>query len=145
MIIRHAVILLLLLTNLSACSYMKNINRKEECEKSLKAYRQMIRWNESEKAAVAIVDRENRETFSKAAEAMRRKNISMVDVRMLSEECLSEKGTAEATVEFDYFIMPDSRMRTLTDRQKWIYREEVEGKPELGKGWKLVTPLPAFK
>jgi hypothetical protein len=143
---RFLMILLLLSTNLTACSYYKNHTRSEDCDRVLKSYnRQYVRFKELEKAAIVFVDRPIRDSYSIAAEEFRRKNVSLVDVRVLAQECLAEQKRAEATVEFDYFILPDSRLKTVTDRQKWIFREEDKEKPELGEGWKLVTPLPAFK
>lgn len=140
--------MLLLFFNLTACSAVtsiKNYNRNEDCDKVLKAYRNMIRWNEAEKAAIAFVDKPLRDDYNKAAEQMRRRKVSMVDTRMLAQECLANSKSAEATIEFDYYIMPDVRLRTLTDRQKWIFRESDSERPELGDGWKLVSPLPDFK
>ena len=92
-----------------------------------------------------MVDLEQRESYAKAAEALRRRNISMVDARELARECRSDRGVAEATFEFDYFVLPDNRLKTVTDRQKWVYREENKAKPEQEEGWKLVSPLPLFK
>lgn len=130
---------------LNACSYYRNYSRNDDCEKMLKAYNRMMRFNEAEKAAVAFVDRPIREEYTDAASRIRARKLSMVDLRVISQECLPKELKAEATVEIDYFVLPDSRLRTVTDKQKWIYREEDDTKPELGEGWKLVSPFPDFK
>jgi hypothetical protein len=46
-------------------------------------------------------------------------------------------------MEFDYFAMPDNRLKTVTDRQKWVYREEPAD--DQVPGWKLTSPPPLFK
>ncbi len=141
----YSLAIVFLLLNLASCGTIKNYNRNEDCERILKAYNQILRWDEAEKAAIAVVDRPMRDEYSKMAEAFRRRHVSMVDIRTRAQECLPEQKKAEATVEIDYYIMPDNRLKTLTDRQKWIYREKDDDKPELGEGWKLVSPMPDFK
>lgn len=130
---------------LNGCATYKKMTRQEDCDKVLKTYSRMIRWNEAEKAAILYVDQQQRDSFSKAAEAMRRRNINMADMRVLASECRAERKSAEATIEYDYFILPDNRLKTVTDRQKWVFHEENPQKPELEEGWKLTTPLPDFR
>lgn len=135
----------LVLLILNGCTTYRNMTRQEDCDKVVKGYSRMIRWNEAEKAALAFVDQPLRDSFSKSAESMRRRNVNMADMRILASECKGEKKSAEATVEFDYYMMPDNRLKTVTDRQKWIFREEDPKNPDLGEGWKLITPFPDFK
>ena len=130
---------------LNGCAAYKEMTRQEDCDKVLKTYSRMIRWNEAEKAALFYADQQQRDSFSKAAETMRRQNINMADMRILASQCRADLKTAEATVEFDYFMLPDNRLKTITDHQKWVYREENPQKPELEEGWKLMTPLPDFR
>lgn len=142
--VRFGIVILCLMV-MQGCAAYQRYSRNEDCEKTLKAYRNMVRWMEVEKAAISVVDADQRATYAQAAEALRRRGVTMVDARELAHECRPERGTAEATLEFDYFILPDNRLKTLTDRQKWVYREEDKARPELIEGWKLTTPLPAFK
>jgi len=130
---------------LNGCAAYRNMTRQEECDKILKAYSRMIRWNEAEKAALLYVDQQQQDSFSRNAETMRRRNITMADMRVLASECRGERKSAEATVEFDYFVLPDNRLKTVTDRQKWVFRDENLKEPGVNEGWKLVTPLPDFR
>lgn len=138
-------LLLLLLVLLSGCSTYQKFQRDEACEKTIKAYRNMVRWQELEKAVLGVVDAEQRASFAKSAEAFRRRGITVVDARELAVSCQTERGLAEATIEFDYFALPSSRVQTVTDRQKWIYRIADSSRPDLVEGWKLTTPLPEFR
>jgi hypothetical protein len=144
---RHKIYALLLLAPLvlDGCSAYKNMNRQEDCEKVIKDYSKLIRWQEQENASLAFVDKKQQPDFNKAVEKNRRRGLSIADFRILAKQCMSDKKMAKATVEFDYYVLPDNRVKTVTDYQTWIYREENEKEPDLGEGWKLTSPLPEFK
>jgi hypothetical protein len=139
--------LILVLTPLllNGCATYKRINRNEECEKVIKNYNRMIRWQEAEKASIAFVDKKLRPVYDKTAESIRRRGVTVADYRVLAQECLPDKLKAESTVQFDYFVMPDNRMKTVTDHQNWIFQEENPTDPDRAEGWKLISPLPEFK
>jgi hypothetical protein len=143
--IRFFILLALAPLLLDGCAAYRKMSRNEDCEKIIKNYNRMIRWQEAEKASIALVDKKQRPEYDKAAESMRRRGVTIADYRVLAQECLGEKKKAQSTVEFDYFIMPDNRMKTVTDRQSWILREENPAEPDLGEGWKLTSPFPDFK
>jgi len=130
---------------LDGCAAYRKMSRNEDCEKVIKNYNRMLRWQEVEKASIAFVDKKLRPDYDKTAESIRRRGVTVADYRVLAQECRGDRNTAESTVEFDYFILPDNRMKTITDHQSWIFREENPVEPDLGEGWKLTTPLPAFK
>ncbi|NJD39244.1 MAG: hypothetical protein FIA89_13120 [Geobacter sp.] len=142
---RRSLFLLMIPFLLNGCAAYQNMNRRESCDKSIKDYTRLVRWQEAEKAAFAFVDVRQRPAYDKAVESLRRRNVTIADSRILAQQCLSEKRTAEATVEFDYFILPDNRLKTLTDRQVWVFRESTKEDPEQGDCWKLTSPLPDFK
>jgi len=141
--IRMLVVAIVLPLMLCSCAAYRTYNRGETCEKTIKDYSKLVRWLEMERAVIAMVDKEQREAYAKTAETVRRRGITMVDARILAQECRPERGTAEATMEFDYFFMPDNRLKTVTDRQQWVYREtQPDGQVT---GWKLISPPPMFK
>lgn len=144
-VVRLLLMLLLIPVLCSGCAAYRDMNRREACDNSIKDYNKLVRWQEAEKAAIAFVDPVQRAAYDKAAETLRRRNVSIADVRIRAQQCLIEQRTAESTVEFDYFILPDNRVKTVTDYQRWIYREADERNPALTGGWKLITPLPEFK
>lgn len=136
------VFLLLMAVAVSGCS---SLNTQENCEKSIKGYNRMIRWGELESASVALVDKERQQEFDMAVEQFRRNKISIVDFRILSKQCQVEKKQASSTVEFDFFLQPDYRIKTVTDRQQWHFREESKEDSQGESGWKLISPLPDFR
>lgn len=130
---------------LSGCfgSYARS-GRGETCERAIKQYTSMLRWQEAEKAALVFVDDSQRDRYTQSAQALRQRGVSVADYRILAQQCLSEQGEGKATVEFFYYIMPDSRLKTVTDYQKWRFREERVTAGDPGQGWKLLSPLPDF-
>jgi len=144
---RVQLVLMLALTTLllNGCAAYKKVSRNESCEKIIKDYNRMIRWQEAEKASIVFVDKNKRPVFDRTAESLRRRGITIADYRILAQECLVDNKKAESTVEFDYFILPDYRLKTVTDRQHWVFNEENPAEPDLDEGWKLISPLPEFK
>jgi hypothetical protein len=112
----------------------------EEFEKSMKGYNRMLRWHEIENAGMIHMEPELREAFMKSAEAIRKRGVTITDYRILTTECSPEKGAAEVLAEYDYYILPSNRSKTLTYKQEWVYHESSEK-----KGWRLKSQLPKFE
>jgi hypothetical protein len=112
----------------------------EDCEKSIKDYNKLLRWREIENAGMLYMDRELRDDFMKSAEDIKKRGITITDYRILTMECLAEKKTADVVVDFDYYMLPSNRIKTLTYRQNWKYVDT-----EAMKGWFLKTSLPDFE
>src|SRR6185369_13024355 len=85
-----------------SCAAMKNKEIREECEKSIKDYNRLLRWQEVESAGLIYIEPELREEFFKAAESLRKRGVTITDYRIRTQECLPEQGTGEALTEFDY-------------------------------------------
>ncbi len=141
--IRLFILLMMVPLVAGGCSTYSKYGRGEECERTIKDYSKAVRWLELEQAALSMVAKEQREAYVQAAEQVRRRGVTMVDFRILAQECRPEQGTAEAIMEFDYFAMPDNRLKTASDRQKWVYREQSAD--DQVPGWKLTSPPPQFK
>jgi len=137
---RYGMIIVLLM--LCSCAYAlqaKHANIREEFDQSMKGYNKMLRWREVESAGMTYLDPELRDDFMKGAADFKKRGVTITEYRILTSECIPEKGTAEVVAEFDYFALPSNRIKTLTYRQKWIYLD-TEDK----KGWQLKTVLPPF-
>lgn len=134
---RGLILLCCLLT--TACAASQS-NLREEFEQSMKGYNRMLRWHEVENAGMLFLDPDLRDSFMKAAASIKQRGVTITDYRILTSECLPDKGKAEVIAEFDYYILPSIRVRTLTYRQMWSYREEGER-----KGWRLESGLPQFE
>jgi len=137
---RYVMIFMLLM--LCSCAYAlqaKHANLCEEFDKSMKSYNKMLRWRDIESAGMVYLDPELRDAFMKSAADIKKRGVTITDYRILTSECLPDKGTAEVVVEFDYYALPSNRIKTLTYRQKWVYLDTEEK-----KGWQLKTNLPLF-
>ena len=130
--------LLLCCLAMTACATGKGV--REEFELSMKSYNRMLRWQEVENAGMLYLEPEQREIFVKSAEEIKKKGLTFTDYRILTSECLPEKNSGSVVAEFDYYIMPSNRIKTVTYHQNWTYREINEK-----KSWKLKSGLPAFE
>lgn len=128
---------------LCSCAYAlqaKHANIREEFEQSMKGYNKLLRWRDIESAGMVYLDPELRDDFLKTAADIKKRGVTITDYRIVTSECLPEKGTAEVIVDFDYYALPSNRIKTLTYRQKWTYLD-TEDK----KGWQLKSNLPTFE
>lgn len=129
-------ILLLTCLMLSACATQTGLS--EELDRSVKAYNRMLRWHELENAVATYSDPEQREAYQKQAETLKKRGVSITDFRILSTRYLPEIQTGEVVAEFDYYILPSNRVKTVSHHQEWVYRESI-------KSWKLKNGLPPFE
>ncbi len=138
---RYVMVMVVLM--LCSCAYVlqaKDANLREEFEQSMKGYNSMLRWREVEKAGTVYLDPGLRDAFMKTAQEFKKRGVTITDYRILTSECLPEKGSAEVIAEFDYYTLPSNRIKTLTYRQKWLYSDTEEK-----KGWLLESSLPDFE
>jgi hypothetical protein len=140
-IYRYLVVFAMLM--LCSCAYAlqaKQAKISEEFDKSMKGYNKMLRWRDVESAGMIYMDPELRDAFMKSAEEFKKRGVTITDYRILTSECSPEKKTAEVVAEFDYYVLPSNRIKTLTYRQNWTYLDTEEK-----KGWQLKSGLPAFE
>ena len=134
MSIAYRLSVILLLGSLTACRTLGVTST--EFEKSSRDYNRMVRWQEFS-TADTYVEHDIRRAFELKVAAA--KGITLVDYRILTMTCDPEKGEARATVEFDYYRLPSTRVRTVTDVQQWVYHDE-DGE----SGWRLTSLFPDF-
>lgn len=120
---------------LTACS--SSLGLREDFDKSTKAYNRMLRWHEVENAGMLYVDKDQRADFMKQAEMFKTRGVTLTDFRILTTECLPERKSGEVIAEFDYFVLPSNKIKTMTYRQEWTYKD-------LTNSWKLKNGLPKF-
>lgn len=123
---------------LTACATQRELGLSEEFDRSVKAYNRMLRWHEIENAGMTYIDPEQREEYLKQAEVLKKRGLSVTDFRILFTRYLPEKKTGDAVAEFDYYILPSNRVKTISYRQDWVYLENI-------KSWKLKSGLPVFE
>lgn len=129
--------LFLICTMLGACATSQT-GISEEFDRSTKAFNRMLRWQEIEGAGMVFVLPEAREDFLQQAAALKKRGLSVTDYRILSARYIPEKKGGDVIAEFDYYLLPSNRIKTISYRQEWTYQEEP-------KGWKLRTKLPPFE
>lgn len=121
---------------LAACATQTSLS--EEFDRSVKAYNRMLRWHEIESAGMTYIDPELREEYLKQAESLKKRGLSFTDFRILSARYVPEKKAGDAVAEFDYYLLPSNRVKTISYRQAWVYTES-------DKKWKLMSGLPDFE
>ncbi len=126
---------ILLLGSITACRTLGVT--QAECERSSRDYNRMVRWQEFASANATYVEQDIRRAFEVKVAAA--KGITLVDYRIVSLACDPDKGEARATVEFDYYRLPSTRVRTVTDTQQWVYHD-ADGE----SGWRLTSLFPDF-
>ncbi|MDD2583070.1 MAG: hypothetical protein PHR66_13860 [Desulfuromonadaceae bacterium] len=127
---------------LTSCATLTGLSERfdksKEFDRSVKAYNRMLRWHEIESAGMTYIEPEQLKEYLKRAETLKQRGLSVTDFRILTAVYLPETKTGDAVAEFDYFILPSNRIKTVSYPQKWIYRENL-------KGWKLKSGLPDFE
>jgi hypothetical protein len=136
MIMLVKVFLCVICLTLTACTTHTGLS--EEFDRSMKAYNRMLRWHEIENAVMTYIDPEQREEYLKQADTLKKRGLSVIDFRILSSRYLPEKQSGDVVAEFDYYILPSNRVKTISYRQEWVYRENI-------KSWKLKSGLPPFE
>lgn len=143
LLICFALLLACLITG--GCSYVDSYITKpairSEFDKSVKDYNRMLRWQEMESAGMLYMDAELRDAFMQSVASIKKRGVTITDYRILATDYDVEKVTGEVRVEFDYYIMPSNRIKTLPYKQEWIYRTLSEDL----KVWKLKSELPDFR
>jgi hypothetical protein len=123
---------------LSACSGANLAGVGEEFDRSVKSYNRMLRWQEIENAGMTYIDPELRDQYLKQAKSLKKRGLTVADYRIVSSKYLPENNSGDAIAEFDYYILPSNRVKTVSYRQEWAYRESI-------KSWILKTGLPVFE
>lgn len=121
---------------LTACATRTGFG--EELDRSVKAYNRMLRWHELENAVATYSDPEQQEDYQKQVEDIKKRGVSITDFRILSTRYLPEMQSGDVVAEFDYYILPSNRVKTISNRQEWVYREK-------SRSWKLKNGLPSFE
>lgn len=121
---------------LTSCATEKGL--REGLERSVKDYNRLLRWHEIENAGMTYIDQDLREEFLKRAEILKKRGLSVTDFRILSTRHIPESKSGDALAEFDYYLLPSNKIKTISYRQDWVYLEDI-------KSWKIKSGLPNFE
>ena len=122
----------------TACAAYAQKGLSDEFDRSVKAYNRLLRWHEMENAVMTYADPEQREDLLKQVDSLKKSGLSVTDFRILSTRYLPEKKSGDVVAQFDYFILPSNRIKTISHRQEWLYQEN-------SKSWIIKTGLPPFE
>lgn len=122
-----------LLMALAACSTIYPPAARFEA--ASKEYNRLLRWLEFEQAAKAYVPLPARDNFLERVGSAR--GVRIVDYRIKHVEFQQEGTEALSTVELDYYLTRDNRVKTIEDQQSWRYDKD--------QGWQLRSAPPEFK
>ncbi len=131
------VILCIVCLTLTACASSRT-GLSEEFDRSAKAYNRLLRWHEIESAGITYIDPEIQDEYMKQADILKKRGLSVTDYRILSSRYLPDKKSGDVIAEFDYYVLPSNRVKTILYRQDWFYMESVNS-------WKLKSGLPVFE
>uniref|UniRef100_A0A831U354 Lipoprotein n=1 Tax=Geobacter metallireducens TaxID=28232 RepID=A0A831U354_GEOME len=132
----RAVLLMVLVLVLAGCRNPYLVAQR--FDDTYREYNRLVRWQEYRNACQSFADPGvAQECLARAGAA---KGASMADYRVKGVDIDPAKGTATVRVEFDYYVLPSTRLKTLEDVQEWRYGE-VDGAAR----WRIVTPLPDFR
>ena len=112
----------------------------ETCSKSIKDYNKLLRWKEVDNAGLKFMIKDGRDKFIDDASDFNKRQVTITDYRIRTMDCADKKTEATAVVDFDYYVLPSNRIKTVTYKQDWIYLEEGDNKL-----WKIKSSLPEFK
>lgn len=113
---------------------------RDQFEKSVKDFNRMLRWQEMSGAGALYVAPELLDQYSASAALLKVREVTITDYRILAMNAFPEKKRGDALVEFDYYALPSTRIRTQAYKQDWIYQDS-----DLSKGWQLKSGLPPFE
>lgn len=104
-------------------------------ETANREYNRLLRWLEFEQAAQAYVPLPARDSFLARVGSV--KGVRIVDYRIKHVEFRQEGTEALSTVELDYYLTSDNRVKTIEDRQSWRYDKD--------QGWQISSAPPEFR
>jgi hypothetical protein len=129
---RNVLLVLIIFLGMISCSH----NPRGEFERGLTKYNDLLRWNEFETASLFASQPLREEFLARSLAA----NVRIFDYRIVKAAYDEVKNKASVEVEIHYYLLSTSRAKTLHDTEEWAYTEEKGV-----KGWKLMSPFPAFK
>ena len=124
----------LLIVALGSCS---TYTAGEKLDETTREYGIIVRWEKFGTASVFAAS-SIRDEFEKRVKDAR--NVEVVDYRVINVEYDEAKKKATVNVEISYYMLASNEVRTLIDKQIWVYGEEKGS-----KRWRLMTLLPEFK
>ena len=120
---------------LTGCAALSQI--RPEFDKTYEGYNELLRWHDFYKAG-SFASPTMAEKYMEWAEASKKVRIS--DYRVVNVRYDEKTLEGEVDTVFDYYRIDSMTVKSVTDRQKWAYKDEHGVKQ-----WRLRSPPPEFK
>lgn len=124
---------LALLLPLHGCQQVKEEREHRLLESATNGYRQAIRWGYNDAALQFIEPDKRPEEPSELFD-----NIRVTGYEVVRPLVIIADGRAEQIVRIEYVLSDRQALKSIADRQQWIYDEETSN-------WWLSSGLPEFK
>jgi len=134
---RVAGIFLAMLALLVAVCSCATYNLRANLDETARAYGITIRWKHFETAELFVAS-SIRDQFEKQVSEV--KDVEVTDYQIVHVDYDEAAKKATVSAEITYSKRTSNRIRTLIDKQVWLY-----GDPKGSKQWYLMTLLPEFK
>ena len=134
---RTQLILLPLLTILTACQTLGEHKRADALEDVLRRYEASIRWTSGRQAHNFMPPQED-PTQDQREIRPASKNVRVTHYEVVQGPTMLGETRAVQTAVIQYVLQDTQIVRELSDQQEWRYDEEAEM-------WHLHSPVPVFK
>lgn len=111
-------------------------NIRDELDRTVEKYNDLIRWNELGTASIFASER-IRQEFITRAESQR--NVRVIDYKIISVRYDEKLNKATVDVSIQYYLLTTLKAKRVLYSEDWVYVEE-----QGVKGWKLTSPIPEF-
>ena len=131
--IRVLLVLYFVISQLTGCAGLAARSRVDQFSTTHKAYKWALESG-NYRGAVKFLDK----SVSRQPEDLKRyANIKVSQYTITGAEVSNDRRSIEQDVELQYFLLDQNIVKTMTDHQKWRYRETADA-------WLLQTGLPEF-
>ena len=125
--------ILLIIISLILVGCVTSSDRQFSLQQTLLSYEKTIRWGEF----TSLLNFRESSTEAELAQLGRYDNTRISGYQVKRQKPDPDNFTLQQDVEISYFKTHDNRIRSVLDRQKWKYDEELNR-------WFIHSPLPRF-
>lgn len=127
---------LLLAAFLSTGACRKGLTPEKDLHDTLNVFMQSLRWGDVHATARFFVDPLDRDYLDRYAN---REGINVTDVQLADVRISPDGREAVASLQMEYFILPNASVRRIDFNQQW---RQAEGGPPGRTLWRLHTAFP---
>jgi hypothetical protein len=114
------------------CGGLKQHKKATALESTLNNYRAAMRWSYFD----SVHNFRDPEALEPVPQRL--DNVRVTSYEVVRPPIMLDDTTASQTARVEYVLEDRQRVRTILDRQRWVYDTEA-------KTWWLTTPIPSFE